>query len=211
MLHISVNVLSTQNPNMTAVSPNTGSSCGSVYLGLIQQYHYIGLDKVSVSDDSGNLEELTDAIIQEGNNHARQITCCPQESLLMAENPKADAQIYSLAPAEGQKPISIMTDTHFEEMCNPDKFSYGNGGFNTERPRKLTYRKYFNQRLLDVDGRFARDIDYLFAAQYIVEAKQILDDSNNYIWRQKPGRHNITASQVRSQVSINEYVRKDKA
>ena len=97
----------------------------------------------------------------------------------MAENPEADAQIYSLAPAEGQKPILIMTDTHFEEMCNPDKFCFGNGGFNTERPRKLTYRKYFSQRLLDVDGRFARDMDYLFVAQYIVEAKQILDDSNN--------------------------------
>ena len=30
--------------------------------------------------------------------------------------------------------------------------------FSTERPSKLTYRKYFNQRLLDVDGRFARDL-----------------------------------------------------
>ena len=94
------------------------------------------------------------------------ITGCPQESLLAAENPEADAQIYSLVPAEGQKPISIMTDTHFEQMCNPDKFCFGNGGFNTERPRKLTYRKYFNQHLLDVDGRFAKDMDYLFAAQY---------------------------------------------
>ena len=36
----------------------------------------------------------------------------------------------------------------------------------SDRPRKLTY---INQRLLDVDGRFARDLDYLFVAQYIVE------------------------------------------
>ena len=58
---------------------------------------------------------------------------------------------------------------------------------------------------------FAKDMDYLFAAQYIVEAKQILDDANNYVWRQKPGRHNVTASQVRSQESLNDYIRKDKA
>ena len=45
-----------------------------------------------------------------------------------------------------------MTDTDFEAMVNPDKFCFGKGAFNTERPRKLTYRKYFNQRLLDVDG-----------------------------------------------------------
>ena len=31
---------------------------------------------------------------------------------------------------------------------------------------------------------FARDMDYLFVAQYIVE---VLDDRNNFIWRQKPG------------------------
>ena len=36
-------------------------------------------------------------------------------------------------------------------------------------------------------------MDYLFVAQYIVEAKQIMDDANNYIWRQKPGRQPLTA------------------
>ena len=80
--------------------------------------------------------------------------------MLSVENPESDAQTYSIAPAEGQKPISIMTDSSFEEMSNPDKFCFGTGGFHTERPRKITYRKYFNQRLLDVDGRFARDMDY---------------------------------------------------
>ena len=35
---------------------------------------------------------------------------------------------------------------------------------------------YFNARLQDIDGRFARDLDYLFVAQYIFECKQVLDD-----------------------------------
>ena len=90
-----------------------------------------------------------------------------------------------------------MTDPDFEAMVNPDKFCFGKGTFNTERPRKLTYRKYFNQRLLDVDGRFAHDLDYLFVAQYIVKAKQVLDDSNNYIWRQKLQSRQFTASQAK--------------
>ena len=77
----------------------------------------------------------------------------------------------------------IMTDPNFEAMFNPDKFCFPSGTFSSERPRKLTYRKYFNQRLLDVDGKFAHDLDYLFVAQYIVEAKQVLDDGNNFIWR----------------------------
>ena len=73
-----------------------------------------------------------------------------------------------------------------------------------------SYRKSFNQRLLDVDGRFARDLDYLFVAQYIVEAKQVLDDGNNFAWRQKPSRQ-FTAAQARDQTVLSQYVRKDRA
>jgi hypothetical protein len=98
-------------------------------------------------------------------------------------------------------------------LLNPDKLCYVNGTFSTKRSRKLTYRKYFNQRLLDVDGRFARDLDYLFVAQYIVvnEAIQVLDDGNNYIWRQKPQARQSTASQTRDKTLLNQYVRSDKA
>ena len=81
---------------------------------------------------------------------------------------------------------------------------------NSDRPRKLTYRKYFNQRLLDVDGRFARDLDYLFVAQYIVEAKQVSDDGNNFAWRHKPSR-SFTASQVKDRAFLNQFVRTDRA
>ena len=154
---------------------------------------------------------LLDVTIEEGDEHTQQITGGPLATMMSIENPEADGQIYSVAPAEGQRPISIMTDANFEEMCNPDKFCLGTGGFkSTQRPNsKLTYRKYFNQRLLDVDGRFAKDLDYLFVAQYIVEAKQIHDDGNNFIWRQKPGQ--MTASQAKNQGLFNEHVHKDKA
>ncbi len=87
------------------------------------------------------------------------------------ENPESDNKIYSIAPAEEQKPLMFMNDKKCEAMCNPCNFRYGNGTFDTDRKRKITYRKYFNQRLLDVDGRFAKDLDYLFVAQYIVESK----------------------------------------
>ena len=95
-------------------------------------------------------------------------------------------------------------------MSNPDRFPFSNGTFSSERPKKLTYRKYFSQRLLDVDGRYARDLDYLFVAQYIVEANQVLDDGNNFPWRQKPSRQ-FTATQARDQTVLSQYVRKDKA
>ena len=55
------------------------------------------------------------------------------------KNPEAFGHTVSIAPAEGQKPLSIMTDSDFEAMVNPNKFCFGTGTFNAERPRKLTY------------------------------------------------------------------------
>ncbi len=72
--------------------------------------------------------------------------------MMSVENPEAFAEIVCLAPGENQKPLFIMTDTNFEAMSNPEKFPYSTGCFSAERPRRL---KYFNQRLLNVDGRFA--------------------------------------------------------
>ena len=203
-------------------------------MGLILQCHYVGLDKIPACgsdavehDVSGeNLEEhshnipdsqpataadaLDDTTVREGDEHRWQISGTPHASMMCVENPESFREIICVAPAEGERPLGFMTDPNFEAMCNPDKFPYGNGTFSSERPRKLTYRKYFNQRLLDVDGRFAKDLDYLFVAQYIVEAKQVYDDSNNFIWRQKPSRQ-FTASQARDQTVLNQHVRKDKA
>ena len=104
---------------------------------------------------------IDDAVFEKGDAHTRQITGGPQASMMSVENPEATI---SVAPAEGQRPLLIMTDSNFEAMFNPDKFCYGSGTFSSEWPRKITYRKYFNQRLLDVDGRFAGDLDYLFVA-----------------------------------------------
>ena len=223
MLNITVHVLSSQTQAMTHVVPRSGVSQCDVYVGLILQYHYVGLDQVSMDIDTdlgGNSPEdtpprrtddpLDDDSIEKGDEHVMQITGGPQASMMSLENPEALEQTVSIAPAEGQKPLAIMTDKDFEAMFNPDKFCFGTGAFSSDRPKKITYQKYFNQRLLDVDGRFAKDLDYLFVAQYIVEAKQVLDDGNNFIWRQRCGNQ-LTASQAKDKAVLSQCVRKDQA
>ena len=70
------------------------------------------------------------------------------------------------------------------------------------REKKLTIRKFFNQRLLDADGRFARDVEYLLTAQYAVESKQVADDAS-IVLRQSQGRQYrgqaLTAGAVQNQ------------
>ena len=100
----------------------------------------------------------------------------PYDTCLQCELPEEANQVFSIAPGEGNKPIPLLTDTLFEELANPDKFPYGKGGFaDTERDTKLTLRKYVNAHLLDQDGCFAKDIEYIFAMQYAVEHKQVRD------------------------------------
>ena len=202
---------------MIPVLPRESTHC-ELYVGLIMQYHYVALDRITSETDkstqsttpvsnTSTTDSIDDSVFDEGDQHARQITIGPQASMMTVENPESTV---SVAPAEGQKPLSIMTDSSFEAMFNPDKFCYGNGIFSNDRPRKLTYRKYFNQRLLDVDGRFAKDLDYLFVAQYIVEANQVSGDANNFVWRQKPSRQ-FTAAQAKDKSFIDQFVRTNKA
>ena len=153
--------------------------------------------------------QIEDATFDKGDELSREVTGGPSASMMSIEDPEAFAEIVCLAPGEGQKPLSIFTDEHFESMSNPDKFPYGRGCFSDKRPCKLTYKKYFNQRLLNVDGRFASDVDYLFTAQYIVEAKQIQDDCNSFVFRQKS--RNLTAGQAKDQAFVGQCLREDKA
>lgn len=51
--------------------------------------------------------------------------------------------VFSVDPGEGHKPISILHDQHFEEMCNPTKYPTGKFGLITERKNIATVCKYF--------------------------------------------------------------------
>ncbi|XP_078578075.1 uncharacterized protein LOC144862999 isoform X1 [Branchiostoma floridae x Branchiostoma japonicum] len=119
-----------------------------------------------------DLKEEEDRISFE---QASQLRGLPYDTMLQEERVADGECTYSLAPGENQKPCPFLTDEKFEEMANPSKYPFGRGGLLQERSTNITPRKYFNQRLLHQDGRFARDIEYLLTAQYTVEAKQVRD------------------------------------
>ena len=133
VFNVAVNVLSSENSSMIRVVPMNTSVEHEVNVGLILQYHYVGLDKVShgsmctpnstTANPTNSDDPLDDEKIA-GDEHTRQITGGPQASMMSLENPEAFGQIFSIAPAEGQKPLSITTDKAFETMFNPDKFCF---------------------------------------------------------------------------------------
>ena len=59
--------------------------------------------------------------------------------------------------------------------------------------------KYFQQCLLNVNGRFAQNIEYLFCEQYITDIKQIESVATLAIMLSRgrtPGGHKITAGHL---------------
>ena len=51
MLNVSIVIISTLNPNMQPVEPANGRSIGRIYLGLIDQFHYVALTKNTLQRD----------------------------------------------------------------------------------------------------------------------------------------------------------------
>ena len=74
-----------------------------------------------------------------------------------------------IAPGENKIPTNFMRDEHFDVKAFPTLHPTGNYGLNHPRDQKLPPVYYFNQRLLNVDQRFAKHAPYLFAAQQYVE------------------------------------------
>ena len=73
----------------------------------------------------------------------------------------------------------MLTDTCSEVLLLPAQFPTGSFGLkDPDRKQFITPKKYFNQRVLNTDPRFARNIDYLFYCQNFTEMKQVVDSVN---------------------------------
>ena len=117
MLEITVTMFSTSTHTVTQVAPSLAASLGGeVVIGQLQQYHFVALlNKSGSTHDCGDSEVDLDDKSIEGDIFRREISGAPLESVLTAESPEVNAQVYSVAPG-GQIPIPIMTDHHFEEL-----------------------------------------------------------------------------------------------
>ena len=93
-------------------------------------------------------------------NCRQELTGDPLPSVVQLEN--LGKSNISKGTGENNIPKYILLYNDFEVLAFPDLFSYGGGGYHSaNRKVKLLIRKYFQQHLLNVNGRFAQNIDYL--------------------------------------------------
>ena len=84
----------------------------------------------------------------------------------------------SFAPAEGKVPVNFMDQKHWDIKSWPTLHIDGKFGRDHKRKVKLTTQNYFQQRILNVDQRFARTPGYIFAAMSHVEAERLRSNAN---------------------------------
>ena len=82
------------------------------------------------------------------------------------------------APGEGKRPVSFLDQKHWDIKSWPMLLPDGKFGLSHERKVKLTRQNYFQQRLLNVDDRFAKTPGYLFGAMSMVEADRLRANAN---------------------------------
>ena len=84
--------------------------------------------------------------------------------------------ILNVAPAEGNSPVKLLSDHNNEAKCFPVLFPKGCSTFHDNRQHRLTLSQYFDNRILHADGRFVRNVEYIFFAQYMSEVEQVVSN-----------------------------------
>ena len=84
----------------------------------------------------------------------------------------------NFAPAEGKIPVNFMDQEHWDIKSWPTLHLDGKFGRDHKRKVKLTTQNYFQQRILNVDQRFAKTPGYIFAAMSHVEAQRLRSNAN---------------------------------
>ena len=82
------------------------------------------------------------------------------------------------APGEGKKPKNPSDQKDWDIRSWPCLLPDGKFGLDWKRRVKLTRQNYFQQRILNVDQRFAKTPGYIFAAMSHVEAERLRSNAN---------------------------------
>ncbi len=115
-----------------------------------------------------------------------QLDSCLQPVDIASNLSQFEDVIFNVAPAEGNRPLPILKEEKLEAKAFPALFPEAKNTLDSQRPVRLTPRKYFNSRLLNADTRFAFDTNYIFFAQYMIELHQVISSISIALRKSSP-------------------------
>ena len=154
--------------------------------------------------ESENLEDTE-------NPHDRDRIGASETVLISSIPTDFDNETLNIAPGEGKKPLSLLTDKFCEELAHPHLFPTGKFGFNVNRMIPLSPSRYFNQRLLNYRQRFASESDYIFFAHSVYQ--QLCMNSRINIAMRKVCSNRLTAGMLSQNFKerVKDFVANDEA
>ena len=175
-----------------------------------QQEHVVEANQGATYIDRETLELEED---QKESEHRAATHGDPLPSMMQLNH--LEEEIYQCAPGENNVPRYMLMDKDFEALAFPDCFPYGSHTYARHtRAVRLSWRQYFQQRLMNVDGRFAKNMEYLFCAQHISDIKQLEGDQSIALRMSKSSTYDgdkITAGMLRNANVLADLVRTEKA
>lgn len=116
------------------------------------------------STSTGDTAEYDNDENEEENERSR-LSGIPYNTCIQPQDLSSeDNIILSIAPGEGKKPTGFDDDKFSEQLSFPHLFPTGMLGYTMSREKNISINKYFQSRLLNADGRFAKNIEYIFYA-----------------------------------------------
>ena len=104
-------------------------------------------------------------------------------------------EIASIAPGEGQFPVSFTSEPNWEALAFPKDYSTGVNHFNEEREIPTTPSKYVHTRRKCCDDRFASNPQYIFHALDRIEKNAVASSV-----------HFAERKQFQSEISVGQLV-----
>ncbi|KAK3100565.1 hypothetical protein FSP39_021862 [Pinctada imbricata] len=123
-------------------------------------------------------------------------------------------EVFDIAPAEGMNPVKMLQEKGNEAKCFPVLFPTGKNSFDETRNLPISLSRYFNNRLMHADNRFAQNTNYLFYAQYLSELKQVIDKTQISLRKtdsKGTTAGKVTAETLQDKAKLKQMFRKDEA
>ncbi|XP_061193261.1 uncharacterized protein LOC133201474 [Saccostrea echinata] len=144
--------------------------------------------------------------------HAQPVEKCSQPVDLGQEYLDTENKVFCIAPGENQTPQSIFQEKGADAMAFPNLYPDGKFGYFEDRPIKLSPTKYFNARLFSADKRFARDNQFIFFAQFMIEMSNIRSNISIALRKGKENTDDgakVTASMLTNECDLQKILKSD--
>ncbi|XP_062611086.1 uncharacterized protein LOC134272924 [Saccostrea cucullata] len=122
--------------------------------------------------------------------------------------------IYDIAPGEGNNPVRMLQEEGNEAKTFPYLFPSGQFSWNDNRETRITLSRYYNNRLMNTDARFAKDSNYIFFSQFMSDLNQVIEKTQISIRksiRRIGNDQEVTANMVQDPEVLSKLMKNDEA